>query len=182
MRPPTMRGLRVGLQIAGKRERPLQLQLRHVGGRQAGRRRVLEPRVGRVLSPAVPARSRRRIECAPVPRRCTSPRRRASCTSGSRTSCRSGTRRWRGARRRCGRWPSSPSSRFPSPTARGRATSRGTLAVGRAVDAGVVALRAGALVELGAIGRLAWSERSRARERADRAECVWRDGRISDTW
>ena len=48
----------------GKRERPFQFQLGHVGGREARAGRVLESRVVGVLSPAGPSRTRVGIECS----------------------------------------------------------------------------------------------------------------------
>ena len=56
IQPPVVHRLAVQRRRAGKPERPLQLQTRHLSGRQPGGRAWLEPRVPVVDAPAVPGR------------------------------------------------------------------------------------------------------------------------------
>ena len=56
IQPPVVDGLAVQRRRARKPERPLQLQARHLSGRQPGGRARLEPRVPVVDAPAVPGR------------------------------------------------------------------------------------------------------------------------------
>ena len=63
-RPPAIVDCAFDCRSLGKSERPFELQARHVGGREPGHRGVLEARVVRRDAPAVPPRTRRRIERA----------------------------------------------------------------------------------------------------------------------
>ena len=125
-RPPTIVACAVGLQIAGKRERPLQLSF---GTSAAVGRPWRRPESGCSTCPC-PSRS-----SAGSGARCRT-RHDAACTWRAAA----GVVRERVGERlagqelgdgaplgeRCGCWPSSPSSPFPWRTARGRAASSGT--------------------------------------------------------
>ncbi len=176
---PGDRGLRVRLQVAGERERPLQFQLRHISRGETRVRRVLKSRVARILSPSGPARTCIGIESV--------------CRAGPFGPARSVTHR-RGWRRGDKRTP----ERLTGQEFGDRATLGGGAVVGHgdhrsrfhgrehafggqrfervaircAVSAVVVALRAVAFIELGAVRwrRLSVSNCGKGHRNEDEAE------------